>query len=389
MFYFYTILILSSLFQPFISRGVDSLLPLDVKIEREYDPLWPNDYEKVVKEMREASKRKSEGAKDDQEDNDSSSTPGGGEKKRRYLVQSMSKARDRFQQASGQVQQNVSGFSRRPGDELEDDDHDQGGGGAARKSLGTGAAIAPPPSLTAGTDSPPPATPPPATPPSTGNISGMSAGKGLGFAAKLMAKYGYKEGSGLGKTGQGISQALMVEKTSKRGGRIINMGDDAAATPEPFKQPGAAIPPPSSLYDDVPEASASGSQDDSEYGGVGAGDDEYGGGGGSEYGGLGLDSEFKTPILPFGGSKEEKPKPSLTDMMKNPSKVVMLKNMVGPGEVDEELEPEVKEECEGKYGEILKVKIREMHGVVEEEAVRIFLEFKRQECAIKGKVLVV
>ena len=58
--------------------------------------------------------------------------------------------------------------------------------------------------------------------------------------------------------------------------------------------------------------------------------------------------------------------------------------MVGPGEVDEELEPEVKEECEGKYGEIVKVKIKEMQGVVEEEAVRIFLEFKRQECAIKG-----
>ena len=59
--------------------------------------------------------------------------------------------------------------------------------------------------------------------------------------------------------------------------------------------------------------------------------------------------------------------------------------MVGPGEVDDELEPEVKEECEGKYGEILKVKIKETHGVPEEEAVRIFLEFKRQECAIKGK----
>ena len=29
--------------------------------------------------------------------------------------------------------------------------------------------------------------------------------------------------------------------------------------------------------------------------------------------------------------------------------------MVGPGEVDEELEPEVKEECEAKYGEIVKV----------------------------------
>ena len=58
--------------------------------------------------------------------------------------------------------------------------------------------------------------------------------------------------------------------------------------------------------------------------------------------------------------------------------------MVGPGEVDDELEPEVKEECEGKYGEILKVKIVEIPGVVEIEAVRIFLEFKRQECAIKG-----
>ena len=59
--------------------------------------------------------------------------------------------------------------------------------------------------------------------------------------------------------------------------------------------------------------------------------------------------------------------------------------MVGPGEVDAELEPEVKEECEGKYGEVAMVKIREMMGVREEEAVRIFLEFKRQECAIKGK----
>jgi hypothetical protein len=29
--------------------------------------------------------------------------------------------------------------------------------------------------------------------------------------------------------------------------------------------------------------------------------------------------------------------------------------MVGPGEVDEELEPEVKEECEAKYGEVVSV----------------------------------
>ena len=53
------------------------------------------------------------------------------------------------------------------------------------------------------------------------------------------------------------------------------------------------------------------------------GDSEYGGGGGGgEYGGFGLvpppsTDEFKSPMAP--------PKPLLTDMMKNPSKVVMLK----------------------------------------------------------------
>lgn len=58
--------------------------------------------------------------------------------------------------------------------------------------------------------------------------------------------------------------------------------------------------------------------------------------------------------------------------------------MVGPGDVDEELEPEVKDECNGKYGDVSRVIIHEVHGVVSEEAVRIFVEFKRIESAIKG-----
>jgi splicing factor 45 len=58
--------------------------------------------------------------------------------------------------------------------------------------------------------------------------------------------------------------------------------------------------------------------------------------------------------------------------------------MVGPGEVDEELEPEVKEECNTKYGDVASVVIFEVQNVVPEEAVRIFIEFKRVESAIKG-----
>ena len=54
-------------------------------------------------------------------------------------------------------------------------------------------------------------------------------GTGFGLAgsvaSKIMAKYGYKEGQGLGKSEQGMSTALMVEKTSKRGGKIIHEKD--------------------------------------------------------------------------------------------------------------------------------------------------------------------
>ncbi len=58
--------------------------------------------------------------------------------------------------------------------------------------------------------------------------------------------------------------------------------------------------------------------------------------------------------------------------------------MVGPGEVDDDLEPEIKEECHGKYGDVASVVIFEIPGANPEEAVRIFIEFKRVEAAIKG-----
>ena len=46
-----------------------------------------------------------------------------------------------------------------------------------------------------------------------------------------------------------------------------------------------------------------------------------------------------------------------------------IQNMVGPGEVDDELEPEIKEECNTKYGDVSKVMIYEIPKTTPEEAV--------------------
>ena len=65
----------------------------------------------------------------------------------------------------------------------------------------------------------------------------------------------------------------------------------------------------------------------------------------------------------------------------------LFQNMVGPGEVDDELEPEIKEECNTKYGDVQSVVIFEIPNTTPEESVRIFVEFKRVESAIKGNEL--
>lgn len=41
----------------------------------------------------------------------------------------------------------------------------------------------------------------------------------------MMARMGYREGQGLGRESQGMSTALVVEKTSRRGGKIIHEKD--------------------------------------------------------------------------------------------------------------------------------------------------------------------
>ena len=137
--------------------------------------------------------------------------------------------------------------------------------------------------------------------------------KGLSVAANIMSKYGWKEGMGLGRESQGISTALVVEKTSRRGGKILK----------------------NSLNADT--------------------------------------------------GQTEKSAQSL-DQLKNPSKVLLLQNMVGRGQVDPELSEEVAEECK-RYGEIVKTVIYEIpEGVPDQESVRIYIEFTRNESAIKAFV---
>ncbi|KAM4615294.1 splicing factor 45 isoform 1-T2 [Polymixia lowei] len=303
----------------------DVLVPL----ADEYDPMFPNDYEKVVKRHREERQRQRE------------------QERQKEIEEREKKRKDRHEGGA------PSGFSRFPAAEGDSDDEEEYEKERRKRSMG-GAAIAPPSSLVDrdGSSSSsssysyedegrPPrgskvAIPPPMyedserprSPP--GPTNSFLANMGGTVAHKIMQKYGFREGQGLGKHEQGLSTALSVEKTSKRGGKII-IGD--AAEKPGSSQSGAAETPG---------------------------------------GGFSADSK----------KSEANP---LTEILKCPTKVVLLRNMVGRGEVDEDLEGETKEECE-KYGKVIKCVIFEIAVVTDDEAVRIFLEFERVESAIKAVV---
>ena len=135
-------------------------------------------------------------------------------------------------------------------------------------------------------------------------------------ASNIMSKYGWQEGQGLGKASQGISTALSVEKTSIKGGKIVNVAAEREQQLE----------------------------------------------------------------------EEKKKVKSLTNIIKNPTKVILLENMVGPGEVDNDLQPEVIEEC-AKYGEVRNCLVYEIpEGALDDEAVRIFVEFAKVDSAIKAVI---
>jgi splicing factor 45 len=283
-----------------------------IPLADEYDPMFSNDYEKVVKHQRERQRQR--------------------ELERQKEIEEREKRRKDRHEASRLLRQPDP-------DSDEDKDYERE---RRKRSMG-GAAIAPRKSLVekdkelpwdfpyeedsrprsqsskaAIPSPPPPMYEEPDRPRSpTGPSNSFLANMGGTVAHKIMQKYGFREGQGLGKHEQGLSTALSVEKTSKRGGKII-VGD--------VKEKGKA-----------------------------------------------QDASKKSDSNP------------LTEILKCPTKVVLLRNMVGAGEVDKDLEVETKEECE-KYGKVGKCVIFEIPGAPDDEAVRIFLEFERVESAIKAVV---
>ncbi|KAI9577068.1 hypothetical protein GQX74_011148 [Glossina fuscipes] len=248
----------------------------------EYDPLWPNEYEKL-KDKQQSAKEKDRSRRDDR-----------GSSKR--------SSRSRNTHNSPPVK--FSGFGQRISEE--ERYSPPAPGSVASKG---GVAIAPPASLQEI---------------SIANDSGDSSSNvtipysASSVAAKIMAKYGFKDGQGLGKQEQGMSMALQVEKTSKRGGRIIHERD-------------VFLPPP-------PAA-------------------------------VSVSAGSATPQANMATTESTNTEPSITEIMKDPN-----------------LEPEVKDECNTKYGEVANVIIHEAFGTAPEDAVKIFVEFKRIESAIKAVV---
>lgn len=229
----------------------------------EYDPQRPNEYEKL-REKRDGAKEKPR-ERERERDRDSDRDRDRGRKRRGGRGNSGSNHNNSTTHHNDSPPpMKFSGFGQRP--QLEDDYS------PPRASMGIsksgGAAIAPPSSLqevSIGNDS-------------SDNSSNVTIPySASSVAAKIMAKYGFRDGQGLGKQEQGMSMALQVEKTSKRGGRIIHEKDV-------FLPPPSLSPPPAAAAADP----------------------------------------FLAPAPPA-ASAEPTAEPSITEIMKEPSKVVLLR----------------------------------------------------------------
>eukprot|EP00316_Scyphosphaera_apsteinii_P023958 CAMPEP_0119307650 /NCGR_PEP_ID=MMETSP1333-20130426/8086_1 /TAXON_ID=418940 /ORGANISM="Scyphosphaera apsteinii, Strain RCC1455" /LENGTH=342 /DNA_ID=CAMNT_0007311241 /DNA_START=252 /DNA_END=1280 /DNA_ORIENTATION=- len=175
--------------------------------------------------------------------------------------------------------------------------------------------------------------PPPPPPPMPAGFSAADATGDPGLA--MLQKMGWSEGQGLGKEGQGMKTPLMAKKSDGQTGVIVNASERRPPPPPP--------PPPAPPTGMAGAVAAAGST-----------------------------SSEKKGAVTFRG---------------RPSRVLLLKNMVAPSEVDAELRGEIGEEC-SKYGEVAEVLVYELadEGAPEEERVRIFVKFAKQAAAMKAYI---
>ncbi|KAF8822269.1 G-patch domain-containing protein [Cardiosporidium cionae] len=74
-----------------------------------------------------------------------------------------------------------------------------------------------------------------------------------------------------------------------------------------------------------------------------------------------------------------------TQFNRPPTRVVLLNNLVGAGDVDEDLQEEIQDEA-SKFGNLLKVKIFEAQNIADDQAVRIFCVYESSVQATKALV---
>mmetsp|Transcript_8383 Transcript_8383/g.15701 ORF Transcript_8383/g.15701 Transcript_8383/m.15701 type:complete len:489 (+) Transcript_8383:98-1564(+) len=70
---------------------------------------------------------------------------------------------------------------------------------------------------------------------------------------------------------------------------------------------------------------------------------------------------------------------------RDPTRIVCLTNLVGAGEVDEDLHEEIVDEVQ-THGKLKRCVIKEIEGLPDHEAVRIFLEFEKVESATEAYI---
>ena len=161
----------------------------------------------------------------------------------------------------------------------------------------------------------------------------------------MMSRMGYKQGDGLGKDGKGITQPIEHQSVGAGRGKLVLDEHNQAR----FEQSHAAV---SSI---VPSTSSTTS----------------------------TSSSLVNAAVSAASRRR--------GLFSSPSCVILIKNMVGGGEVDQSLAPETKQEC-SKYGMVVECVVREisissagwMQTCPPEERVRVFVYFEAQESAIKA-----